>query len=157
MPENHADSMPSSEAPLIAGRTVGFYVRSAGIPVLFGSVLGAVTIIIEAPMEVLWAIYVVLFAAVGWHLVRNDNASAPQGMVLGAATGVLTGLIVAIIRLLTFRTFYYFFNLITDPILLGLLGAGVASLTVWVLHRDTALSTMTSTKGGGQCGKRKTS
>jgi len=149
MPTSTPPSTHPDQQAFIAQRDVAFYFRVVRLPALLAMVLGSIAVVAETPIEVFWAVAVISFAWLGWRLVHSHQATLQQGLAAGTLAGALIGFVVAVVRLVKERVFFYFFNIVTDPILIGLLGAGVVALTIWILHQQI-LTITTSTKGGAK-------
>lgn len=93
-------------------------------------------------------IFLVIYIIVKTQVASHKIAAWLNGIIIGLVT-----LIVAAIEFITNLKFYYFFNIIVEPIIYGT-GAALLGSGVYLMFNKLKLKTMDIKKGGEQNGRK---
>ncbi|MEK7653609.1 MAG: hypothetical protein AAB358_03970 [Patescibacteria group bacterium] len=80
-----------------------------------------------------WVWRAVFFVILGWLVKRRFGLSLPVAALAGAIAGFVIGLVVSLYQFFGGLAVWKFFNIISETILLVLLGAAVTALIVYLL------------------------
>lgn len=90
-------------------------------------------LLFEQKELVAWVIRLLILFWLGARLVKNFGHSAAVGAMAGFLAGFVAGLIIAIYRFFEGIAVWKFFNLITETVLVAVVGSLVAILMVYIL------------------------
>jgi hypothetical protein len=82
---------------------------------------------------VAWAVRILVFGFMGFKVVKHFGHSAAVAAMAGFLAGFSSGLVVSLYRFFDGITVWKFFNIITETILVGAVGALVCVLMIFVL------------------------
>jgi hypothetical protein len=122
------------EAPetRVAGRPVRQYLQLIIGPVFLTLLVLAAAEFTDVFVGFEWLVYVVIFGYIGWAVHSRQPAHIWQSAFAGAASGFWLGFMIALFRFIIHPKVYLFFEIITWPILLSLIGFGLAGATYWL-------------------------
>ncbi|MFA5029735.1 MAG: hypothetical protein WC518_03235 [Patescibacteria group bacterium] len=81
-----------------------------------------------------WIIRLIIFLLIGWRVIKVFGRSLPIAAIAGGCAGLVIGLVVAIFRLFDGFQLWKLFNLITETVLVAVVGALVPLLVVFIFH-----------------------
>jgi len=127
------ESQPTEQPhALVAGRPVRQYLQ-----LIIGPVFLSLVVLAAAEFTVVfsgfeWLVYAIIFGYLGWALHARQPACIWQSAFAGAASGFWLGFMIALFRFILQPKVYLFFEIITWPIMLSLIGFSVAGVAYWL-------------------------
>ena len=79
----------------------------------------------------MWVWRVAIFGVLGWRIVKSFGASAAVGIVAGTLSGLLIGVGVALFRFVDGLKVWKFFNILTEPTTIAIVGALMVVLVIY--------------------------
>ncbi|MFA6553484.1 MAG: hypothetical protein WCT27_03575 [Patescibacteria group bacterium] len=157
MPDQEAHtnySSPSHDVDAsIAGKSLLFYWRSGWFFVILVTAVKFIGIVLALNQYVRWGLMAGVFILYAWWLVRRFHTGVWTSVAAGIIIGVLAGLIITVFELIWYHEWWYIMNFIRQPVLLGVLGGGVAGALTIVMK---VVMDKQSSKGGGIYGRTET-
>ncbi|MFA6198360.1 MAG: hypothetical protein WC734_04395 [Patescibacteria group bacterium] len=131
---NEITTAQAAEAPqtVVAGRPVRQYLQLIIGPVFLSLVVLAAAEFTEVFPGFEWLVYLVIFSYLGWALYSRQPARIWQSAFAGAASGFWLGFMIALFRFIIHPKVYLFFEIITWPIMLSLIGFAIAGAAYWL-------------------------
>lgn len=141
---NNLDVIPIEA--MISGRPLSFYLKVVLRPVLIS--LGVIFIaeFAEVYSYVYWIVLFGLFSYVGWVIAKHKSTSMIHSIIAGGISGALVGFLSGVYKFIIHLKFYQFFQIITEPILLALLGVAFAGGVCWLFSKNQGISKLSLKK-----------
>lgn len=115
----------------LSGRELNFYLGFAFWPTLIAVGLQIIAEFASSPFYLNWLIDVIAIIYLIWKFVKREQGTFKQSLILGGVASVIIGLFLALFKFIYYRLFFYLFNLITEPVITGILGLIIAAATFW--------------------------
>ncbi|MDP3964677.1 MAG: hypothetical protein Q8Q20_03420 [bacterium] len=119
----------------IAERPVSWYVKSVMRPAIAAIALLVGAEFTEAIPMLDWIVALAVSMYLGWRVANQPKAGIIHSIVAGGFGGAIIGFSVSVFRFILHLEFYRFFEMITAPITLAVVGMLLAGTIAWTVER----------------------
>lgn len=143
---------PSLGKVPLASRTLDFYFKLIKFPIVFAVVLGGVYFFTTQALDFVWFIDLITIGYVAVVIIKKHQGKTQEIIISCGMTGLIIGFFNALFKLVYYRRFYLFFNLISEPFLTALVGIFVGLAIGFsffkILEKDKRINKSDSSKEG---------
>jgi len=120
---------------ILGGRPLNFYFKIAIWPTLILVVIEIITSLLWNKEVLNWFLDFLLFIGLSWYFIKVYQAKQIQVIILSILSGLIIGLLMALFKLIWLHKVYWFFNLISEPLITALAGLLISAATYLFLIR----------------------
>lgn len=118
---------------LIAGQTIRAYFGMIALPVAVAIFAVVAVQFADLQSYVDWLVYAIVAGYIGWQVSQRSGAVRAQAMTAGAMGLAMVALTGAVAQFVAVPRVYHFFAIITEPMLLTVVGGVVAGAMFWLM------------------------
>ena len=124
----------------LGDKKLEFYFDLIKYPVVFAIVINVVYFFIRKSFDVMWVFDIMAFTYIAVFILKKQLGKRVEVFIACGISGLFIGFFMAVFKLVYFRKFYLFFNLISEPFLTFIVGGFVGLAVAYIILKPNKKS-----------------
>ena len=113
------------------------YLRKLFLPGLIALIFETAALFLDNSLMLIWLANIGLIAYIIWLLKKDSKITPNLCFWVGFATFLIVSFLLSVAKLIIYWKFWYFLNLVTEPLIYAILGGVICYLTFLIINKVT--------------------